>query len=264
MLDVSPKGPRPISTMEATLSDEQLAARIEPFDSFWEAPADIQKGFESFGRFYEHNYLRRLPSERDSRILVVSCGPGYLVNLLVQKGYTNVVGIDSAEDKIEHARRRGLDCRVARLFEFLRGESEPFDAIVGEQEINHLTKDEILAFLAVCRARLGDGGTLIIHSINGANPITGSESRAGNFDHYNSFTEYSLRQVLEFSGFEEVDVFPLNLYVFYSNPLNYIAWAIEALKSVFFRINFMLVGKSARIFTKKIAAIGKNGRPRRA
>lgn len=245
--------------METALNDDQLTARIEPFDSFWEAPADIEKGYGSFGRFYEHNYLKRLPAELDARILVISCGPGYLVNLLVEKGYTNAIGIDSFEEKIEHARRRGLDCQVARLFEFLGRDSEPFDAIVGEQEINHLTKDEILIFLSTCRSRLRPGGTLIVHSINGANPMTGSESRAGNFDHYNSFTQYSLQQVLEFSGFEEVRVFPLNLYVFYSNPLNYVAWAIEALKSVFFRINFMLVGKSARIFSKKIAAVGMKG-----
>lgn len=241
------------------IRDEDLTAKIEPFDSFWEAPEDIEKGYRSWGRFYEHNYLRYLPDARDARILAISCGPGYFVDLLVRKGYTNVIGIDSSPEKVEYAKRRGLDCRAARVFEFLRASPEPFDTIIAEQEINHLTKPEILAFLSTCYEKLTEGGILIVHSINGANPLTGSESRAGNYDHYNSFTEYSLKQVVEYAGFEEVRVFPLDLYVYWHNPLNYVAMLIAALNNLFFRFNFILVGKSARIFTKKIGAVG--GKP---
>jgi hypothetical protein len=104
---------------------------------------------------------------------------------------------------------------------------------------------------------LTDGGTLLIHSINGANPLTGSESRAGNFDHYNSFTEYSLKQILEYSKFDNIKIFPLNLYVFYNNPFNYVALLLDKMITLFFRLNFILVGKSARIFSKKLAAEAK-------
>lgn len=239
-----------------SIRDEELTAQIEPFDSFWEGPADIEKGYRSFAKFYQHNYLAHVPADRQARILVISCGPGYFVNMLVQNGYLNVVGIDSFPDKVRWAQQRELDCRVARLFAFLRENSEPFDLILAEQEINHLTKREILAFLRVCWDKLRDGGRLIVHSINGANPLTGSESRAGNFDHYNSFTDYSLKQILEYANFRDVQIFPLNLYVFYRNPLNYKALLIHKLNSLFFRLNFMLVGKSAKVFTKKIAAVG--------
>ncbi|MFQ5889863.1 MAG: class I SAM-dependent methyltransferase [Gemmatimonadota bacterium] len=237
--------------------DKQLTAKIEPFDSFWEAPENVEKGYPSWGKFYEYNYLRYVPPARDARILVISCGPGYFVNLLVGKGYTSVVGIDSAPEKVEQARRRGLDCRVARVFGFLQRSDQPYDAIIAEQEINHLTKPEILEFLRTCREKLVEGGTLIVHSINGASPLTGSESRAGNFDHYNSFTEYSLKQVLEYAGFREVKVFPLNLYIYFHNPLNYVAMLIAKLNSLFFRLNFILVGKTAKMFTKKIGAVGR-------
>lgn len=239
------------------LTDELLTARMEPFDSFWEAPKDVARGYARFERFYAHNYLRHVPERRDARILVLSCGPGYFVNLLVHRGYTNVVGIDSAPEKVAWARQRGLPCQVARAFSFLEA-SGPWDVVVAEQEINHLTKTEILAFLALCRRRLTPGGTLIVHSINGANPLTGSESRAGNFDHYNSFTEYSLRQVLEYTGFERITVFPLQLYVFWTNPVNYVAWLVGKVNTMVFRLNFMLVGKSARILTKKLGAACRN------
>lgn len=239
------------------LRDEDLAARIEPFDSFWEAPDDVEKGYAPVGRFYAKNYLAHVPTNRESNILVVSCGPGYMVKLLAERGYGRVVGIDSSAEKVGFARERGLPCQVARVFQYLRDSAGPLDLIFAEQEINHLTKTEILEFLALCRSRLAPGGALIVHSINGANPMTGAESRAGNFDHYNSFTDYSLGQVLTYSGFVDVQILPLHLYVFYRNPLNYVAWAFSSLSFLFFRGYFRLLGKSARIFTKKIGAVAR-------
>ncbi len=251
--EATPQRRRPESWK--TISDDDLTARMEPFDSFWEAPKDVEKGYSRFGKFYRHNYLPHVPEDRNAQILVISCGPGYFVNLLVQEGYTNIVGIDSFPEKVAYARRRNLPCQVARVFGFLQANEQPYDLIFVEQELNHLTKQEILTFLEACWDNLRDGGTLIVHSINGTSPLTGSESRAGNFDHYNSFTEYSLRQILEYSGFSDVRLLSLNLYVFWRNPLNYVALLIDRINTLFFRLNFILVGKTAKIFTKKLGAV---------
>ncbi|HEY8537980.1 MAG TPA: hypothetical protein VIL28_03875, partial [Steroidobacteraceae bacterium] len=56
----------------------RLAARLEPFDSYWQAPKDVEGGFKSFTAYYRANYLPHLPQDREARILVISCGPGYL------------------------------------------------------------------------------------------------------------------------------------------------------------------------------------------
>lgn len=238
-------------------SSTDLAAQIEPFDSFWEGPDDVEKGYAKFYQFYKHNYLNRVPKEKKARILVISCGPGYFVNMLGKEGYTNVLGIDSFPDKVKHAERKNLRCRVARAFEFLEQGQDPYDVIFCEQELNHLTKTEMLEFLNLCWRRLGDGGTLIAHGLNGANPITGAEALAQNFDHYNTFTEYTFKQVLEHSKFRDIVVFPLNLYVFWTNPLNYVLILMSALYTLFFRVSFILYGKSNRLFTKKIGAACK-------
>jgi hypothetical protein len=118
-----------------------------------------------------------------------------------------------------------------------------------------LTKDEMLLFLKLCWDNLCDNGILIVHGLNGANPITGAEALAQNFDHYNTFTEYTMRQILHYSNFEDIKVIPLDLYVFYLNPLNYVLITLATLYTWFFKFSFLLYGKSNRIFTKKIAAI---------
>ena len=146
------------------------------------------------------------------------------------------------------------DESAARAFEFLEMDEEPFDAIFCEQELNHLTKKEIMHFLSLAWRKLHAGGTLIVHALNGANPITGAEALAQNFDHYNTFTEYTMRQVLEYSNFKDVKVIPLNLYVFWTNPLNYVLILLSALYTLFFRISFILYGKKNKLFTKKIGA----------
>jgi SAM-dependent methyltransferase len=238
-------------------SSADLSARTEPFDSFWEGPEDVEKGYRTFGHFYRHNYLSYMPINRQASILVVSCGPGYFVDLLAKEGYTNVLGIDSFSEKVRHAQKRNLNCRVERAFEFLDNVTEPYDVIFCEQELNHLTKDEIVVFLNLCWSKLKPEGTLIVHGLNGANPITGADALAQNFDHFNTFTEYSLRQVLDYCGFYQIKVIPLNLYVFYTNPFNYVAMFIAGLLTLFFQFTFKLYGKFNRLFTKKIAAICK-------
>jgi SAM-dependent methyltransferase len=250
---------RPTAEISASGHDQaaamDLTAKMEPFDSFWEGPEDIEKGYTTVYEFYRRNYLAHLPADRNAATLVISCGPGYFVDMLVRQGYRNVAGIDSDPEKVAHGRKRGLDCRAERAFPFLAERKESFDAIFCEQELNHLTKAEILVFLRLCRESLTPGGTLIVHALNGANPLTGAEALAQNFDHYNTFTEYTFGQILGYSDFEDVKVIALNLYVFHKNPFNWVAWGVSALLTLFFRAAFILYGKSNRLFTKKIAAV---------
>jgi 2-polyprenyl-3-methyl-5-hydroxy-6-metoxy-1,4-benzoquinol methylase len=233
----------------------RLSARLEPFDSYWQAPADVERGYGKFAAYYRANYLPHLPADRGARILVVSCGPGYLVNLLREAGYANVTGIDSDPEKVAHARRHGLACEAAEAFPYIEQNREPFDVIVPEQELNHLTLDEQLEFLALCRRNLKPGGMLIVYGLNGANPLVGSENLAHNIDHFNTFTDYSLKQVLQLAGFERIEVMPLKLYVFWKNPLNYVGLAVTSVLELFFRACFVLYGKDVKVLTKKLAAV---------
>lgn len=233
----------------------RFAARLEPFDSYWQAPKDVESGYRSFRAYYRANYLSRLPADRAARILVVSCGPGYLLDLLAREGFANAFGIDSDPAKIEQARRHGLPCETAQAFAFLEARSGEFDVIIPEQELNHLSLDETIEFLRLCRSALRPGGRVIVYAMNGANPLVGSENLSHNIDHFYNVTEYSLLQLLELGGLRDGEAFPLRLYVFWKNPLNYLGLAVTTLLELAMRGIFMLYGKRVRILTKKVAAI---------
>ena len=238
-----------------TVLKRRLSARLEPFDSYWQAPQDVESGYGSFAAYYRANYLAHLPADRNCRVLVVSCGPGYLVNVLIQAGYRNVVGIDSDANKVEHGRRRGLPCEAAEAFVYLDGRRGEYDVIIPEQELNHLTLDESIEFLQLCRTALAPGGRVIVYAMNGANPLVGSENIAHNIDHFYNVTEYSLGQIVQLAGFSDCKVFPLKLYVFWRNPLNYVGLAVTTLLEWAMRVVFILYGKKVTILTKKIAAV---------
>jgi len=229
---------------------------MEPFDSFWEAPGDMEKGSKKFTRFYQRNYFKYLKVGPTERVLVVSCGPGYFLKALEQNGISNTLGIDSDPAKINYAKKKKLNAKEAKAIEYLKSNNDRYDVIVLEQEINHLTKDEVLSFLNLCHRNLNVGGRLVVHSLNGANPITGAEALAQNFDHFNTFTEYSLSQILEYCDFQVARVFPLNLYIFYENPLNCLGLFADTLLQGLFRLLFVFYGKHNRLFSKKIGAIG--------
>ena len=186
----------------------------------------------------------------------MSCGPGYLVNLLAQEGYSQVLGIDSDAAKVEHAKKRGLACEVAEAFPYLaERQNAQFDVIIPEQELNHLTVDETIEFLKLCRGALRPGARVIVYAMNGANPLVGSENIAHNIDHFYNVTEHSLQQILQLGGFSGTRVFALKLYVFWKNPLNYVGLAVTATLELLMRVVFVLYGKKVRVLSKKIAAV---------
>jgi 2-polyprenyl-3-methyl-5-hydroxy-6-metoxy-1,4-benzoquinol methylase len=247
---------RPNDESAPIKSPRKLEARLEPFDSYWQAPKDAEAGFDSFRAYYRANYLPQLPPDRGTRILVISCGPGYLVKTLTNQGYRAVSGIDSDPAKIAIALRHKLPCQFEHAFEFLSEHPGAFDVIIPEQELNHLTHAETIEFLQLCRAALRPGGQVFVYAMNGANPLVGSENLSHNIDHFYNVTEYSLEQLLKLGGFDKIRVLPLKLYVFWTNPLNYIGLAVTTMLEFSMRAVFALYGKKVRILSKKIAAIG--------
>jgi len=234
----------------------QLTGTYSPWTTFCEGMTDIEKGYSYYPRQYKRNYSRHLPENKDARILVVSAGPGYFVLFLNQLGYHNVVGIDTEPARVEHALKRNLQVEVAHAFDYLADVDDEYDAIILEQEINHLTRPEFMDFLELAKTRLVKGGCVILNATNYANPITSPDHLAHNLNHFSGWTGHSLRQAFKFSNFDSSDCFPLDNYVLYENPLNYVAKAVTGLISLMLRITFKMYGKSEKIFTKRLIAVG--------
>ena len=60
--------------------------------------------------------------------------------------------------------------------------------------------------------------------------------------------------MLDMSGFKNIRIYPLKLYVFWKNPLNYVGLVSTFIIELFFRAIYALYGKKVRVLTKKILA----------
>jgi len=243
----------------------RLTGEMNPWTTFCEGRPDLEGARSYYDRLYRRNYGRLLPEDKRAEILVTSAGIGYFVKFLNDLGYQNVLGIDSDLKKIEYARQSPVPVRVERenTFDFLEDTDRRFDLIVAEQEVNHLTKRELVIFLIRARARLKPGGHVIFNSTNYANPFTAIDHWAHNFNHYTGYTDNSVVQILDYCGFGEAKCLPIDNYVFYTNPLNWVAKLFTGLVSLGTWALYKLYGKDAYVFTKRMIAVGTaNGEPR--
>jgi len=235
----------------------RLKGEIHPWTTFCEGLPDIEKGFGYYDRLYRHNYAALLPEDRAASVLVASAGVGYFMKFLKDQGYENVTGVDSDEHKVDYAKGKGFPVVRENVFDFLEETDRRFDLIFAEQEINHLTKRELVVFLTRARKRLADGGRLILNCTNYANPLTAIDHLAHNFNHYSGYTDNSLTQVLGYCGFGEISCHPLDNYVFFANPLNWVAKGVTGLFSLWFKAAYKMYGKAGHIFTKRMIAVGR-------
>jgi 2-polyprenyl-3-methyl-5-hydroxy-6-metoxy-1,4-benzoquinol methylase len=219
----------------------------------------IHRGAQDYsihGQYYRRNYLKHLPPEKNARIIDLGCGMGHFLNFLEVGGYKNYLGVDISEENIEFCKKNGFNVELGNIFDFLKKSPDNYDVIIMNDIIEHLEKSEILNVLEIIFKKLNPGGRLIIKTPNASNPIMASSSRYYDFTHELLFTEESLSQVLKISGFNQVNIYPQSLYVFYYNPLNYLAIFFNFVFNGIFRFIFYFYGrKTTRIFTKNLIAV---------
>jgi 2-polyprenyl-3-methyl-5-hydroxy-6-metoxy-1,4-benzoquinol methylase len=147
---------------------------------------------------------RHLPATRDAAIVDVACGIGYAVHMLRGDGYARAYGIDVSAEQVEVARSRGLPVEHADAFEHLRDRRDAFDAILALDFVEHLTKDEVLAFFDLALQALRPHGRLILKTPN-ASSLIAPRARYRDLTHELLFTEQSLREGLMTCGLRVVE-----------------------------------------------------------
>lgn len=211
--------------------------------------------FPTYYKYFRKNYLLHLPTRRDARILDLGCGMGHFLYFLEREGYHNYLGIDLSSENIQMCREEGYTVRKDDIFSFLEKSTEFFDAIVMNDVLEHFEKQEVIRFLDLVYQKLTPNGKLILKVPNAANPLLASSSKYMDLTHELLFTEESLSQALKNASFNSVSIYPPDIYVFYYNPLNYIAKCVASIVNISLRAFFLLYGRrTTKIFTKNIIA----------
>ena len=142
----------------ATGRSEHLAARLEPFDSYWQAPKDVEKGFTLVHGLLPCQLpaaICRPTSRRGS--LSSAAARATWSKMLRDCGYTWVLGIDSDAAKVEWHGATSCPAKWRVRSSSLRRRRAEYDVIIPEQELNHLTLDETIEFLELVPAGVAPG-----------------------------------------------------------------------------------------------------------
>jgi SAM-dependent methyltransferase len=166
--------------------------------------------YENLRLFYRKNYLSWLPVDRQTRILDVGCGAGHCLYFLQREGYHQSEGIDISPEMMSQCQSLSIaNVHLDDWAEFLPSRPETYGAIIANDLLEHLTKEEILRFLDLCLFALQARGRLILKLPN-AYTFFASRDIYIDFTHQLGFTPQSALQILTTVGFDPVWIRPVH------------------------------------------------------
>ena len=126
--------------------------------------AERYRGPELYVRQNFENYLDYFTGK--TRVIDLGCGRGEMLELLKEKGIP-ALGIDGDQESVAICQSKGLNARVADLFQWLENEpDEAHEVLFCSQVIEHLPPLELPKFVKNCAKKLQKGGVLILETPN--------------------------------------------------------------------------------------------------
>jgi 2-polyprenyl-3-methyl-5-hydroxy-6-metoxy-1,4-benzoquinol methylase len=165
----------------------------------------LEKHFKKLEKWYWARLKNHLPSDMNSKCLDVPCGYGNFLYFLRSKGYKNIYGYDLDASQIKLAHLLELPAETKDIFAVLADSQDSYDLISSIDFIEHISKDDALKFLELCKSKLNENGILILRTPCADGPF-GSHDANNDITHEWSMTSNVLKGILEMSGFSRVKI----------------------------------------------------------
>lgn len=156
--------------------------------------------------YYRSCFSRSLPQDKDLAILDVGCGMGHALLFLRELGYSNISGIEVDEKQVKSAKNLGAPVElVSDVVKYLDERANRFSLIICLDVLEHVRREQQLAYLKAMRAALIPAGQLLL-TVPNANSTFAARWRYNDWTHHTSFTEHSIDWILWNAGFAEIEV----------------------------------------------------------
>lgn len=143
--------------------------------------------------------------DRSAKILNLASGHGGALHYLSGLGFTNLVGVEQDEMLAKHSahvlRARGISIINSDMQTYLRAHLDRFDVIIAYDLLQFYSILEAAELLQIIKEAIKPGGMLIIRTPNMAN-VLGTYFKYSNLLVQSGFTEHSMAQLLQISGYE--------------------------------------------------------------
>jgi SAM-dependent methyltransferase len=207
-------------------------------------------------KWFDARYLPIiLAYPKDSKILELGCGRGYMLEYLLNHGFKNLKGIDISEEQIRISHEKGFDVEVADAIDYLKESKSKFKILIALDFIEHFHKEELIPLFEGIYNVLDEGGVLILHTPNGQT-ILSPNLVYGDLTHSTIFTPNSAQQLLRVVGFNKIKFYesgPIQKNI--KGFLRLSIWKIIKLAHNLIRL--VETGSTERILTQNFIAIAK-------
>lgn len=207
-------------------------------------------------KWFDVRYLPIISAyPRDSKILELGCGRGYILEYLRNHGFNNLKGIDISEEQIKISNEKGFDVEVADAINYLNEAKNKFKILIALDFIEHFHKEELIPLFEGIFNILDEGGVFIFHTPNGQ-AILSPNLIYGDLTHLTIFTPNSAQQLLRIVGFNNITFYeagpvPKNFNGF----IRLLIWKFIKLGHNLIRL--VETGSTERILTQNFIAIAK-------
>lgn len=151
--------------------------------------------------YYDTNYRRWLPDDRQAAILDIGCGQGDFVRHVHRLGYRNITAVDIDAKAIAALKELdGVTALTVQIGEELPSMLDgPWALIVAKQMIYYLDRRQAPSLLRSLACALAPDGRLIIEIFNGA-LLSSHFTQAKDPGIFTAYTDLGLERLVESAG----------------------------------------------------------------
>jgi predicted TPR repeat methyltransferase len=215
-----------------------------------------EKLIQKMWKRFDKKYFPLISSfSKETPILELGCGRGYMLEYLRNKGFSNLKGIDISEEQISLARKKGFDVDIADANEFLQKNNNQFKIIIALDFVEHFYREELLTLFQGIYDSLKEGGLFFFHTPNGQTILT-LDLVYGDLTHLTILTPNSAQQILRAVGFNNIDFFETGPVAKNINGLvRLIFWKI--IKLGYNLLRLIEAGSTLKILTQNFIGVGR-------
>lgn len=201
-----------------TLTPEEIKriteAESDFYDSIYAAFEDNFRGSRELIRsrlMVYIPYIEKLSSDKESlNILDIGSGRGEWLQLLKELGYSPK-GLDINRIFVEYCKNAGLDVNEGNALNYLQSlPDNSVSVITGFHIVEHLELKELIMLFDEIKRVLKQEGMVIFETPNPENIIVGSCNFYLDPTHRNPIPPETLKFLVKYSGFIDIDVLRLN------------------------------------------------------